>query len=125
MSDARVVPVPAGSGPIFLNDVACSGTESTLKSCIPFTGINYCTHSGDVGIHCEGRRCQVFIMRGKVPCQVSIMRGKVPCQVFIMRGKVPCQVFIMRGKVPCQVSIMSGKVPCQGVHYDWVWSIVY
>ena len=40
-------------------------------------------------------------------------------------GKVPCQVSIMRGKVPCQVSIMSGKVPCQGVHYDWVWSIVY
>ena len=123
------MPVPAGSGPIFLNDVACSGTERTLKSCIPFTGINYCTHSGDVGVRCEGRcqmfimrgkvPCQVFIMRGKVPCQVFIMRGKVPCQVSIMRGKVPCQVSIMRGKVPCQVSIMSGKVPCQGVHYEW------
>eukprot|EP00731_Ephydatia_muelleri_P031717 Em0023g224a len=55
ITDARVVPVPAGSGPIFLNDVACSGTERTLKSCIPFTGINYCTHGGDVGIRCEVR----------------------------------------------------------------------
>ena len=51
-----MVSAPAGSGPIFLNDVGCTGPETTLLSCgaLPL-GINYCTHAGDVGVHCEGK----------------------------------------------------------------------
>eukprot|EP00731_Ephydatia_muelleri_P035718 Em0151g10a len=108
ITDARVVPVPAGSGPIFLNDVACSGTESTLKSCIPL----------------PASTTALIVVMWAFTVKVSIMRGKVPCQVFIMRGKVPCQVFIMRGKVPCQVSIMSVHCPSNGTSsirgsYSW------
>ena len=45
-----------GSGPIFLDKVDCSGTESTLLQCGKFSplGIHMCDHFQDVGIHCEG-----------------------------------------------------------------------
>ena len=46
----------AGSGPIWLDNVACTGNESTLASC-GHLGVNitrYCSHSEDVGIWCFG-----------------------------------------------------------------------
>ena len=43
----------AGSGPIWLDEVDCSGTESQLVDCRarPF-GFHDCTHGEDVGIRC-------------------------------------------------------------------------
>ena len=45
-----------GSGPIFLDEVDCSETDSVLLQCNTFTpvGIHSCTHSQDVAILCEG-----------------------------------------------------------------------
>lgn len=45
-----------GSGPVFLADVHCTGSEATLLHC-PHTAISlgsYCTHNRDVGVSCEG-----------------------------------------------------------------------
>ena len=46
-----------GTGPIFLQDVACHGTESFLLSCSrPEIGsTNYCSHFDDVGVVCQGK----------------------------------------------------------------------
>ena len=47
-----------GSGPIFLSQLECSGSESLLSSCL--TGHNLppglvnCNHSMDVSIQCQG-----------------------------------------------------------------------
>lgn len=43
-----------GNGPIWMDDVSCSGTESALRYC-NFTGwgqVN-CSHTGDVGVVCS------------------------------------------------------------------------
>ncbi|MCJ8742904.1 hypothetical protein PDJAM_G00087670 [Pangasius djambal] len=43
-----------GSGPIWMNDVRCSGSESTLKNCSSAEwGKNYCDHGGDAGVTCS------------------------------------------------------------------------
>ena len=45
-----------GSGPIFLDEVGCSGRELDLLSCGRGTalGRHRCDHSQDAGIHCAG-----------------------------------------------------------------------
>ena len=45
-----------GSGPIWLDNVLCTGSESTVASCGHF-GINItrnCSHSEDAGVECSG-----------------------------------------------------------------------
>ena len=43
----------AGSGPIFLDNVACQGSESFLLECShPGIGVHNCQHDDDVGIEC-------------------------------------------------------------------------
>ena len=47
-----------GSGPIWLDNVYCTGSESTLASC-GHLGVNvtrYCSSRQDVGIRCYGSR---------------------------------------------------------------------
>ena len=43
-----------GSGPVFLTNLGCQGSESSLLNCSRsvFVG-SYCTHGRDVGVKCE------------------------------------------------------------------------
>ena len=45
-----------GSGPIWLDNVRCTGSESTLASCghLGFNVTTSCSHSLDVGVRCYG-----------------------------------------------------------------------
>ena len=40
-----------GTGPIWLSNVSCVGTESDLSDCSHF-GASNCTHSADAGAYC-------------------------------------------------------------------------
>ena len=43
-----------GSGPIWMDDVACSGSESLISNCRHRGWGNHdCTHSGDAGVECS------------------------------------------------------------------------
>ena len=48
--------VGQGSGPIWLDNVVCTGTESMLASCghLGFNVTRSCSHSEDVGVRCYG-----------------------------------------------------------------------
>ncbi|KAK4805285.1 hypothetical protein QYF61_004850 [Mycteria americana] len=64
-----------GSGPIWMNEVGCGGTESALSDCTHSGwGIDYCYHSEDAGVTCSGF---VQLVGGDSPCsgRVEIRDG--------------------------------------------------
>ena len=55
-----------GTGPIYLDNLACVGTEPTLTNCTHDTHTADCVHSEDAGVRCNGIRklycCSVQFM---------------------------------------------------------------
>ena len=57
-----------GTGPTFLNDVVCNGTESSLLSCSHRNvGPTYCSHFEDVEVVCPTGKSCIGLGWGKVP----------------------------------------------------------
>ena len=46
-----------GSGPIQLDDVECTGKETSITNCSSTTVVS-CMHSEDAGVRCPGNYCQ-------------------------------------------------------------------
>ena len=52
-----------GSGPIFMDEVSCFGSETSLDQCI-FGGWNYhdCSHFEDAGVRCMAGKFQKYLV---------------------------------------------------------------
>ena len=65
-----------GSGPIWLDNIACIGNESTIASCghLGFNITRYCSHYEDAGVRCYGGQGMTLVVLFLyiVPCQKSI-----------------------------------------------------
>ena len=70
VTDGRFGP---GIGPIWLNEVQCTGQEQTLFNCSqqPF-GINNCNHDQDVGVICNALRPPIIV--SEPPCTNGSLR---------------------------------------------------
>uniref|UniRef100_A0A8C6TVA4 SRCR domain-containing protein n=1 Tax=Neogobius melanostomus TaxID=47308 RepID=A0A8C6TVA4_9GOBI len=52
-----------GTGPIWMDDVTCSGGETALSQCRHRgIGSHNCNHGEDAGVVCEGNRCFIFAL---------------------------------------------------------------
>ena len=57
-SDATALSLSAfgqGAGPIHLDDVQCTGTESRLVDCV-YTSVHNCIHFEDASVRCQRQR---------------------------------------------------------------------
>ena len=57
-----------GSGPIWLDDVTCTGSESTLVNCshLGFNVLRSCNHFEDVGVRCYGTQGMELVFNSLV-----------------------------------------------------------
>lgn len=64
----------SSTSPIFLENLACSGTELTLLDCPQSViGLHECDHSQDAGVQCYGGYCtNVFADSESHSLQISI-----------------------------------------------------
>ncbi|XP_067834489.1 deleted in malignant brain tumors 1 protein-like [Heptranchias perlo] len=79
VSGTRAAQCGEGTGPIWLDDVRCNGTEPALDQCPanPW-GVNNCTHSQDIGVTCSGP-VPVRLVNGNNMCsgRVEVYRNSV------------------------------------------------
>ena len=57
-----------GYGGIFLDNVMCSGTESSLMDCRRSSsiGVHNCQHNDDAGVMCQGMLLIIIVLRLKL-----------------------------------------------------------
>ncbi|CAM4563249.1 unnamed protein product [Leuciscus chuanchicus] len=110
-----------GSGQIWMDDVKCAGSESTLKNCSSNGwGVNNCSHQQDAGVFCQSVR----LVNGS-----HSNSGRV--EVFHNRqwGTVCDDGWDLSDAavVTDEIRLVNGSSSCSGrveVHYNGIWGTV-
>uniref|UniRef100_A0A6I8N377 Soluble scavenger receptor cysteine-rich domain-containing protein SSC5D n=1 Tax=Ornithorhynchus anatinus TaxID=9258 RepID=A0A6I8N377_ORNAN len=83
----------SGAGPIWLDDVSCSGREASLADCpAPPWGEHNCDHEEDVGLTCTGTGGQETVASGK--CKAGVGRD---CLSLLPNGTFQALSTVPRG----------------------------
>uniref|UniRef100_A0A8C4ZZH7 Soluble scavenger receptor cysteine-rich domain-containing protein SSC5D n=1 Tax=Gadus morhua TaxID=8049 RepID=A0A8C4ZZH7_GADMO len=102
----------AGSGPIWLDDVVCTGEEDAITQCSHQNyGDNNCGHSEDVGIVCSGKQTPFVWKKVVVICMVLIRLSDIDTGFPVCRKC--CQATCIsepgsRGKLRCEWPSANG-----------------
>ena len=78
-----------GSGPIWLQYLSCIGNETNLLNCSHSGfGVNYCSHSSDVGVQCPGKpllvaRMTISVMNKYAQSMVSFGNSDHMTQTYL------------------------------------------
>ena len=77
----------SGSGPIFLDNVVCGGTESSLLECRtnPISQHN-CDHSEDAGVRCNGITSYMFAINDACIDTGSVIIGNYFFQPLVLKA---------------------------------------
>jgi len=104
-----------GSGPIWLQYLSCTGNETNLLNCSHSGfGVNYCSHSSDVGVQCP------------VPVRVNCTTGDVRLVDGRneMEGRVEvCYNWVWWAVDDSYWDIRDATVVCRHLHYPSNWVI--
>ena len=83
-----------GSGPVFMRNVYCSGSETHLVNCSYSTySTQYCSHYADIGVECPGKcflsvhDCVMVLILSSVTCfflQFPAMTHALPMVTFVL-----------------------------------------
>ena len=69
----------AGTGPIYLDDVACTSSDSQLLECSSRPILTHnCLHSADAGVGCKGN----LINLGYETCQICFQQEFITCYYY-------------------------------------------
>ncbi|KAI5611415.1 scavenger receptor cysteine-rich type 1 protein M130-like, partial [Silurus asotus] len=109
-----------GSGPVWMFDVGCSGSESTLKNCRSAEwGVNPCDHGGDAGVTCSDN----FVIKTALKQRYINIPG-----VFRV---IQCYILVYKllgvSRVDYSVRLMDGGSRCAGrveVLHEGQWGTV-
>ena len=109
-----------GSGPIWLDRVTCTGSESTLVNCshLGFNVTISCSHSDDVGVRCYGTQGMLLFFSSLVIEIIIIIikpgaRGQRPCAWFLEIALVRVTVCMCVSVcLPPRPLITSGVIWC-------------
>ncbi|XP_058273166.1 deleted in malignant brain tumors 1 protein-like, partial [Hemibagrus wyckioides] len=64
-----------GSGPIWMYDLACRGSESTLKKCGSLNRVTSCSHYEDAGVICSGQILRLTAGPHQCSGRVEVFHG--------------------------------------------------
>uniref|UniRef100_A0A673T0E2 Scavenger receptor family member expressed on T cells 1 n=1 Tax=Suricata suricatta TaxID=37032 RepID=A0A673T0E2_SURSU len=116
-----------GSGPVWLDEVGCRGSEASLWSCPaePW-GLGDCGHKEDAGVRCSREETPpLTVSAGSPPTPPTALKaGNLPMTFCLVLGTLLVIVSLVlgvqwfRGRRVCQGSRMLGSLPSEGVYED-------